>query len=422
MRGFDTAFNRGGIGSEEYAAIDGRYRPFLKYYQEAFGYSDLLLVSQSGDAVFSIMKGEDLGSNYYSGPYRDSQLARVVDRARTLLQTEVSDFAYYPPTHEPAAFIAAPIFGEGEVIGIIVLQLNNAEVYQLVQDYAGLGETGETIAASKADGRVAFVAPTRHDPNAAFQTRIAIGSDEAIPVQQAVEGGDGTGVYVDYRGKEVLAAWRYSPELRWGVLVKIDLAEAFAPVATLRNRLAAVGVGVVLFVVLASLLISESISRPIRKLTEISRMIAGGDLTKRADISSRNELGELAESFNDMTARLREAQEELEQRVQERTAELAQANEELKREIAERRRAEADLAYERFLLVTLMDYSPDCIYYKDSDSRFIRVSKAMAAYFRLRDPSEASGKSDFDFFDAEKAKQYLADEQQVMRNWRACRG
>jgi len=112
---------------------------------------------------------------------------------------------------------------------------------------------------------------------------------------------------------------------------------------------------------------------------------------------------------------LRDAHDELEQRVKERTAELASANEELKREIADRKRVEEDLAHERFLLVTLLEHSPDYIYYKDADSRFLRISKALARKYGLSDPSEAVGKSDLDFFDAEEAQQYRADELEIIR-------
>lgn len=83
-------------------------------------------------------------------------------------------------------------------------------------------------------------------------------------------------------------------------------------------------------------------------------------------------------------------------------------------DVTERKKAEKDLAYERFLLATLMDNSPDYIYFKDVQSHFIRISKALADYFNLKSPSEATGKTDFDIFDPERAGQYLADEQQVM--------
>ncbi len=146
---------------------------------------------------------------------------------------------------------------------MVAFQVSNKEVYELVQDYTGLGNTGETIVASKVGDRATFVTPVRHDPYAAFRRRIPAGSAESQPVQEAVEGGKGTGVFVDYRGQEVLAVWRYSPHLEWGVVVKVDTAEAFAPIARLRNRVAVVGGVILLLVVVASFLVSNSISRPI---------------------------------------------------------------------------------------------------------------------------------------------------------------
>ncbi len=73
-----------------------------------------------------------------------------------------------------------------------------------------------------------------------------------------------------------------------------------------------------------------------------------------------------------------------------------------------------EVAYERFLLTTLLEASPDYIYFKDRDSRFIRVSKALADYFGLGDPVEAVGKADSDMFDEQRAQQYMADERKIM--------
>ena len=80
----------------------------------------------------------------------------------------------------------------------------------------------------------------------------------------------------------------------------------------------------------------------------------------------------------------------------------------------ERRRTEQALAQEQYLVNTLMNNVPDHIYFKDTDSRFIRINRALAAYFGLSDPAQAVGKTDFDFFTEEHAQQAYADEQEVM--------
>lgn len=125
---------------------------------------------------------------------------------------------------------------------------------------------------------------------------------------------------------------------------------------------------------------------------------------------------------NDITERkkaeeaLKEAQGDLERRVEERTAELLAANVNLEAEIAERQRIEEVLAWEQFLLETLMDNVPDAIYFKDTASRFIKISRACAEqWFGLSDPAQAVGKTDLDFFTEESARLWIEEEQRIMR-------
>lgn len=84
-------------------------------------------------------------------------------------------------------------------------------------------------------------------------------------------------------------------------------------------------------------------------------------------------------------------------------------------DITERRRAEEALAQERFLLQALMNHVPDHVYFKDRDSRIIRISKALAQLFGVSDPAQAVGKTDFDFFTEEHARQAYEDEQAIIR-------
>lgn len=88
---------------------------------------------------------------------------------------------------------------------------------------------------------------------------------------------------------------------------------------------------------------------------------------------------------------------------------------ELKTQIANRLRAEEELARERDLFHTLLDNLPDRIYFKDRQSRFLRINAAMARLFGLKDPAEALGKSDFDYFTEEHARPAFEDEQEIIR-------
>jgi len=73
---------------------------------------------------------------------------------------------------------------------------------------------------------------------------------------------------------------------------------------------------------------------------------------------------------------------------------------------------------EHNLLTHLLENVPEYIYFKDLDSRFICISKSHANAFGLNDPSEAIGKSDYDFFSMEHARFAFESEQEIIRTGR----
>jgi sigma-B regulation protein RsbU (phosphoserine phosphatase) len=84
-------------------------------------------------------------------------------------------------------------------------------------------------------------------------------------------------------------------------------------------------------------------------------------------------------------------------------------------EVTERRRTEADLERKRRLLDVLMEHVPDKIYFKDAESRFIWASKSKLAQHGLTSEAELIGKTDFNFFREDRARQAMADEKRTIR-------
>jgi PAS domain S-box-containing protein len=85
------------------------------------------------------------------------------------------------------------------------------------------------------------------------------------------------------------------------------------------------------------------------------------------------------------------------------------------RDLTDHKRAEDALMEERRLLHTLMDNLPDLIYFKDRESRFTRINLALAKKLDLGHPSQAIGKTDFDFLPAEHAEAFRQDDVELLR-------
>ncbi len=82
----------------------------------------------------------------------------------------------------------------------------------------------------------------------------------------------------------------------------------------------------------------------------------------------------------------------------------------------ERKKVEAALGEERDLLQALIESLPDQIYIKDTEGRFVRTNTAVAHMFGRAQPAAIEGRTDFDFFPAELAQQFAAEEQQIIRS------
>jgi signal transduction histidine kinase len=141
------------------------------------------------------------------------------------------------------------------------------------------------------------------------------GQQDAPPMRRASSIGGGA----------VLSAHAAIPRLGWIVFVEQPLREALAPVFTaLYQTLALLGLGVVLALG-AGLLLARRLVGPIRQLQAGAEQLGQGDLSQRIVVRGSDEIATLSLRFNEMAARIQEAQETLEAKVADRTRELSEA-------------------------------------------------------------------------------------------------
>jgi PAS domain S-box-containing protein len=91
-------------------------------------------------------------------------------------------------------------------------------------------------------------------------------------------------------------------------------------------------------------------------------------------------------------------------------------------DVTEKKLAEQALAHERDLLHSLMDNTPDYIYFKDTGGRYLRINKALAVLLGIATPEDAVGKTDHDFFASDRAGEFSVDERHIVETGRAIIG
>ena len=292
-------------GTDALHEAGAEFQEYFTYVAKAFDYADLLLLDGDGRVIFSLAESIPCGSSIASGSLVSSELAAGFDRARTLLQSDLSGFQPYGKAATPLAFVTCPVLDEGRVTGVLALALGPQRVWRILSDLTGLGDTGEIVAGELVGNAVLITTPLRHATNAAFRMKIPLASAQATATQRAATGDRGYGEAIDYRGMEVAAAWCYVPSFRWGLVVKQDAAEAFGLVRFQRLAVVGLSLATILGVTAAALAVARSISTPIRTAVAVANQVAGGDL--RADVgdTADDETGALLGAIQKMTNDLR---------------------------------------------------------------------------------------------------------------------
>lgn len=336
-----------------YSSIHKVFHPIIRGFLERFDYYDIFLIDyETGEIVYSVFKEVDYGTSLLTGPYKDTNLARVFRTARNSFAKDffiLEDFEpYYPSYNSPASFIGTPIYDNDKMIGVLVLQMpidriNDIMTSQQAWKKVGLGESGETYIVGDdllMRNQSRFLLEDRENylsmirsigvPDETIRrietlnSSIGLQKVDTLGTRSALTGNSKTEIFSDYRGVPVLSSYRplRIPHVSWVILSEIDAAEAFAPVEALKKRVLQMAGLFLLLILGISFVFAKKMTQPVKVLTAKAELLAKGDLGITIDTSGGDEISHLARSFDVMRVALRELIEGLETKVADRTREL----------------------------------------------------------------------------------------------------
>lgn len=249
--------------------------------------AELRIVDNSGHTL-----GESLGFSWQpTNP-------ELLENATTMAETRFGD-AFRTADGLERLGIITPVYGEsGMVAGALILETRLRPIINQIGQHEGVSDSAEAhIAQPTAEGDAQFITPLRFDRNAAFDKIVKKVTN--LPINQSLETPGGMVLHAkDYRGVESLLAIETLPETGWGLVVKVDQAEAFAPVTKLMQLIAFSGIATLTFVLAGYWLLLRPIALRLQRTASAAQRVMDGDLESRIDDQICDEIGHTARSID----------------------------------------------------------------------------------------------------------------------------
>ncbi len=300
------------VKSVEWTRIVDYFSRDLKKFCHSFEHHDIYLISQNGDILYSMMAGTDLGTNLFTGRYRNTKFAHTAEKTSETGRLAISDYERYPPSgNHVVGFITASIKAiNGKKIGLLALQFDINPINTIMQTQGELGAS-ETTYLVGADLTLRSL-PANAPGKKLIQEKVITAQTLLFSDQQeagiAIEDMDhGALIYEGPTGSKVMGVHRdlLISNLLFGVIAEIEEREALAQIYGLRRFMFFIMGLTGVIVIFVAVISARRIAGPVIRLTQGARRVATGDYSQSIQSTAKNEIAELTHSFNTMVASLK---------------------------------------------------------------------------------------------------------------------
>lgn len=261
---------------------------------------ELLLLNLDGTVIIS-SNDEHTGTSLANTRYYKAGMNLLFASS-----SYVENISISPETNKPVMSVVVPVFNTyGQRYGLLVAHLYVERVNRIILDRTGLGESGETYLVNSS---YQFVSESR------FRKQIFV-SPQGVHtdgIDAALQQKSGVGLYENYDGVPVIGVYQWLSERDLALLAEISQAEAFAPAHQLARTILLIGILSVSVLAVGVYALARQIARPILEITRTALLVSKGDLSSTAPVLTKDEVGILAQVFNQMIDQLRVLYEGLE--------------------------------------------------------------------------------------------------------------
>ncbi len=255
---------------------------FIRMEKEYSYYNSFNLADQNGTTIISSNSEVHGKLNIKDREYFKEALQGRVNMSK-VLKSKVDG--------SPIFILAAPVVDNGNVVGVFYALISMENFNSRFIDWIKIGKNGYAFMVDNNDGTWLAHPDKKYILNGRI-TEFGFGKD-------MMAADDGI-LYYQFKGIDKVAVLRTFKETGWKLVITTDIVESYAAANKLGKLNLIVAISAVIIAAIIIFLVANSVAKPINMVVEGLRDAAEGegDLTKRLQVESRDEVGELASSFN----------------------------------------------------------------------------------------------------------------------------